>query len=391
MVRGIFACGKSSCSRAHFEYRWPLDPIALFAQKMESVFALRFGPYAIGFIMSATASSSAPFKVMAVYKFADLPDYADIKPQLADFCQAHEIRGTLLLAPEGLNGTVAGTAEAIDALARYLLSDGPFGHRLEGAEIKYSHAQEMPFLRMKVRLKAEIVTLRAPEANPAKIVGTYVDPKDWNSLIERNDVVVLDTRNDYEVGLGTFHRAIDPKTQTFTEFKDYVAKNLDPARDRKVAMFCTGGIRCEKASAYMLAQGFEEVFHLKGGILAYLEQVPEEESRYNGECFVFDERVSVGHGLVEGDATLCRACRHPLTAADRTHSAYVEGISCSYCVDADKTAATERQRQIELARKRGLAHMGDDAVQSAIISRQRKIARAEEARARHIRASSETR
>lgn len=333
--------------------------------------------------MCATASSAAPFKVMAVYKFADLPDFETIKPELAAFCCSNQIRGTLLLAPEGINGTVAGTPEAIDALADYLLSKGPFGTRLEGAEIKYAHAQEMPFLRMKVRLKAEIVTLRAPEANPSKIVGTYVDPQDWNSVIERNDVVVIDTRNDYEVGLGTFQRALDPQTQTFTQFKDYVAQNLDPARDRKVAMFCTGGIRCEKASAYMLAQGFEEVFHLKGGILAYLETVPEEESRFNGECFVFDERVSVGHGLVEGDTTLCRACRHPLTATERADPTYVEGISCTYCADApDKSAAIERQKQITLAQARGVAHMGDDALRDAAIIKERKRERAEEARAR---------
>lgn len=332
--------------------------------------------------MTATADATAPIKVMAVYKFADLPDAATIRTPLAQFCCAHGIRGTLILAPEGINGTVAGAPDAIDALADFLLACGPFGTRLSGAEIKYSSADAMPFLRMKVRLKSEIVTLRAPEANPAKAVGEYVEPKDWNQLIGRNDVVLIDTRNDYEVELGTFHSAVDPQTRTFTAFKDFVADKLDPQRDRKVAMFCTGGIRCEKASAYLLSQGFEEVYHLKGGILAYLEQVPEQDSRFNGECFVFDERVSVRHGLREGDATLCRACRHPLTIADRAHPAYQEGVSCAWCAEDDgKDGAAERQRQIELANKRGLAHLGDDATKASAIAKARKRQRAELSRA----------
>ena len=329
--------------------------------------------------------ANQPYKVMAIYKFADLPDAEAIQPELASFCCARDIKGTLILAPEGINGTVAGTAEAIDALAELLFGAPLFGGRLAGAEVKYSTATEMPFLRMKVRLKPEIVTLRAPEANPSKQVGTYVEPADWNALIERNDVVLLDTRNDYEVGLGTFSRALDPATKNFTEFKDYVATHLDPSRDKKVAMFCTGGIRCEKASAYMLSQGFEEVFHLKGGILKYLEVVPEEDSRFAGECFVFDERVSVGHGLVEGDATLCRACRHPLTAGDRAHADYAEGISCPHCVDdtGKHAAATERQRQVELAKQRGVAHLGDEAARLAAERKAAKRAEAEASRARN--------
>ena len=325
-----------------------------------------------------------PYKVMAIYKFAELPDAEAIQPKLAAFCCGRGIKGTLILAPEGINGTVAGTAAAIDALAELLFAGELFGGRLAGAEVKYSTAAAMPFLRMKVRLKPEIVTLRAPEANPAKAVGTYVEPADWNALIARNDVVVVDTRNDYEVGLGTFSRALDPGTRSFTEFKDYVVSHLDPQRDRKVAMFCTGGIRCEKASSYLLSQGFEEVFHLKGGILKYLEEVPEAESRFRGECFVFDERVSVGHGLVEGEATLCRACRHPLTPAERADPAYVEGISCPHCAgDAAKhAAAAERQRQMELARRRGGAHLGDSAAEEAAKGRARKAERAEASRAR---------
>ncbi|MCS6760100.1 MAG: rhodanese-related sulfurtransferase [Candidatus Devosia euplotis] len=326
-----------------------------------------------------------PYKVMAIYKFADLPDAAAIQPLLAQRCCSSGIKGTLILAPEGINGTVAGTRTAIDGLAAWLFEAGMFGDRLAGAEIKYSHAAEMPFLRMKVRLKPEIVTLRAPEANPARQVGSYVEPEGWNGLIERNDVVLVDTRNDYEVALGTFSRALDPGTANFTEFKDYVETHLDPRRDKKVAMFCTGGIRCEKASSYLLSRGFEEVFHLKGGILKYLEMAPEAESRFAGECFVFDERVSVGHGLVEGEATLCRACRHPLTPADRAEPAYRESISCLHCVDdADKhAAARERQKQMELAEKRGGAHLGDGAAKAAADARARKRAEAEASRARN--------
>ncbi|KKB08367.1 hypothetical protein VE26_15580 [Devosia chinhatensis] len=319
---------------------------------------------------------------MALYKFAALPDVEALKAPLAAFCCARAIKGTLILAPEGINGTVAGTPEAIDALADYLFAHGPFGDRLAGAEVKYSFADSAPFLRMKVRVKPEIVTLRAPQVDPNRQVGTYVEPEDWNGLIERNDVVLVDTRNDYEVGLGTFQRALDPKTANFTEFKDYVARHLDPARDKKVAMFCTGGIRCEKASSYLLSQGFEEVFHLKGGILKYLEVIPETQSRFSGECFVFDERVSVGHGLEPGHASLCRACRHPLTENDRQHEDYHEGISCPYC-KADKAkheAAAERQRQMELARQRGHAHMGDAAGSDAERRRREKKARAEQSR-----------
>ena len=326
--------------------------------------------------------ATEPYKVMAIYKFAELPDAGAIQPALAAFCCKHGIRGTLILAPEGINGTVAGTAEAIDGLAEWLFAGEMLGGRLAGAEVKYSTASTMPFLRMKVRLKPEIVTLRAPEANPARQVGTYVEPADWNGLIERNDVVLVDTRNDYEVGLGTFRRALDPATKNFTEFKDYVAQHLDPQRDKKVAMFCTGGIRCEKASSYLLSQGFEEVFHLKGGILKYLEVVPEEESRFAGECFVFDERVSVGHGLVEGDATLCRACRHPLRAEDRAAPDYAEGVSCPHCAgEADKHAAAA-ERQMEIARRRGAAHLGDDAARLAAERKAAKQAHAEASRAR---------
>ena len=257
----------------------------------------------------------------------------------------------------------------MDALVDWLENANIFGGRLRGAEIKFSTARKMPFLRLKVRLKSEIVTLRAPEADPNRIVGTYVEPEDWNAIIEQPDMVVLDTRNAYEVALGTFEGALDPGTRTFTQFKEYVARNLDPEKHPKIAMFCTGGIRCEKASAYMLAHGFRHVYHLHGGILKYLETIPADRSRWQGECFVFDERVSLTHGLETGEATLCRACRHPLTAADREHPDYVEGVQCAHCSGPEhavsRAAAAERQRQMDLAAQRGMAHIGDDAVRAA--------------------------
>jgi UPF0176 protein len=323
----------------------------------------------LGDVLAANLPQSPQaFKVLAFYKFADLTDCAALKPELALFCCARKIRGTFILAPEGINGTVAGAPKAIDELMAWL-NAGPFGDRLHGAEAKVSWAETMPFLRMKVRLKPEIVTLRAPEANPARQVGTYVEAADWNALIASDEVTLIDTRNDYEAALGTFEGALDPRTKSFTEFKDYVAANLDPARQKKVAMFCTGGIRCEKASSYLLAQGFEEVFHLKGGILRYLELVPEAESRFAGECFVFDERVSVGHGLVEGTAELCRACRTPMQPQLLTN-----GI-CSTCAEAGAAdGARERDRQMQLAAKRGDVHLGEDAAETAARNKARKLA-----------------
>lgn len=229
-------------------------------------------------MLKTPTMSQHAFTVLALYRFVDQPDYADLKAPLAEFCCARGIRGTLLLAPEGINGTVAGSAEAVRELVNWLENGNIFGGRFRGAEIKYSHAESQPFHRMKVRLKSEIVTLRAPEANPGKQVGTYVAPEDWNALIAQDNVILIDTRNDYEVALGTFANAKDPKTTSFTEFKDYVASELDPQKHKKVAMFCTGGIRCEKASSYMMAQGFSEVFHLKGGILNYLEKRPRSRA-----------------------------------------------------------------------------------------------------------------
>jgi len=239
------------------------------------------------------------YKVAALYQFVSLPDFREIRDPLHALCTDLGIKGTLLLAEEGINGTVAGTEEGIDALMAELREGRLFRGRLDNLELKFSTASEMPFGKMKVRLKKEIVTLGDPQADPTRQVGTYVAPAEWNKLIESPDVILLDTRNDFEVEMGTFEGAVDPRIKTFGAFKDFVRKELDPAKHRKVAMFCTGGIRCEKASSYMLKQGFEEVYHLKGGILKYLEEVPEAESRWRGGCFVFDERVSLGHGLVE--------------------------------------------------------------------------------------------
>lgn len=241
-------------------------------------------------------------KVAALYQFVSLPDFRDLREPLRALCERLAIKGTILLAQEGINGTVAGSDHAIDKLITELCDGALFGGRLDNLELKFSTAPVMPFKRMKVRLKKEIVTL-GDATDPTKAVGTYVDAADWNALIADGDTLVIDTRNDFEVEMGTFAGAVNPKLSRFGEFRDYAARELDPARHRKIAMFCTGGIRCEKASAYLLAQGFAEVYHLKGGILRYLEAVPETESRWRGECFVFDERVALGHGLTMRDDT----------------------------------------------------------------------------------------
>ncbi len=324
------------------------------------------------------ASRPKLFKVAALYKFVALPDYETLQKPLLYFCKTHNVRGTILLAEEGINGTVAGSETDIDKLIVYLTGPELFHERLSDLDVKYSYASGQPFLRMKVRLKSEIVTLRAEEADPTVQVGTYVAPEDWNELISDPDIIVIDTRNDYEVAIGTFPGAIDPKTENFTQFKEFVAENLSPKHHKKVAMFCTGGIRCEKASSYMLAQGFNEVYHLKGGILKYLETVPERTSLWQGDCFVFDDRVAVSHSLKESPHRLCHACRWPLSENDLTHEDYVEGIQCPRCKDRkseeERARAISRQRQMELAKARGIAHLGDDAAAAAEILREEKRA-----------------
>ena len=240
-----------------------------------------------------------PYKVAAFYQFAALPDFAERREPLRAICAELDLKGSVLLAHEGINGTLAGSAEAITALVEEMQFGTLFGGRLDNLELKFSQGSAMPFQRLKIRLKKEIVTLGDTATDPTRQVGIYVDPADWNALIATPDTVVIDTRNAFEVAMGTFPGAVDPGIQSFGQFKDFAARHLDPAKHRKVAMFCTGGIRCEKASAYLLARGFAEVYHLKGGILRYLEGVPEAESRWRGECFVFDDRVALGHGLRE--------------------------------------------------------------------------------------------
>jgi UPF0176 protein len=240
-----------------------------------------------------------PYEVAAFYQFAALPDFRELREPLRAICAHLELKGSVLLAPEGINGTLAGCAEEITALIGKLRGGDLFGGRLDHLELKFSQASVMPFQRLKIRLKKEIVTLGAAEADPARRVGIYVDPADWNDLIAAPDTLLIDTRNAFEVAMGSFAGAVDPGINSFGQFKEFAARHLDPAKHRKVAMFCTGGIRCEKASSYLLARGFAEVYHLKGGILGYLEGVPEAQSRWRGECFVFDDRVALGHGLRE--------------------------------------------------------------------------------------------
>jgi UPF0176 protein len=269
------------------------------------------------------------WKVAALYRFVTLNDLPALQRKIKDVCAKNDICGTLLLAHEGINGTVGGSNEGIDNLMACLEEKC----EISKGEVKFSTAEDQPFRRMKVRLKEEIVTLRAPEADPNQQVGTYIDPENWNDIMNDPDVTLIDTRNDYETAVGIFKGAIDPDIKTFTEFKDYVEKNMDPAKQKKVAMFCTGGIRCEKASSYMLTKGFEEVYHLKGGILKYLENIPKEESLWDGDCFVFDRRVAVGHNLEESPYDLCYGCRYPITEEDRQSDAFEKGVSCPHCID----------------------------------------------------------
>ena len=306
--------------------------------------------------------TNLPIRIAALYQFARFDDPAAIKPDLLGAMEKAGVRGTLLLACEGINGTIAGSHDGIEAVLDHVRT-------LPGCadiEVKESHAAAMPFHRTKVRLKKEIVTMGQPDLDPLAGVGTYVAPDDWNTLISDPETILIDTRNDYEVQIGTFEGAIDPETKSFREFPEWFrAKRAEieaQGGSPKIAMFCTGGIRCEKSTAFARAEGVEEVYHLKGGILNYLEHVPEEESLWHGECFVFDERVSVGHGLRLGDHALCRACRRPLNAEDMGHEHYEEGISCHRCwderTDEQRARYAERQRQEMLAEARGREHVG---------------------------------
>lgn len=292
------------------------------------------------------------YTIAALYHFTGFDDPAALKPGLLAHCLQNEVKGTLLLAGEGVNGTVAGPRKGIDAVLAYLKT-------LPGCsnlEWKEANSETPPFPRMKVRIKREIVTMGQPDVDPRAKVGNYVDPAEWNDLIRSPDVAVIDTRNDYEVAIGTFEGAIDPETKSFGEFPEWWEKNKDRFHNKRVAMFCTGGIRCEKSTNYLLGQGVEEVFHLKGGILKYLEEVPQEDSSWQGDCFVFDARVSVGHGLREGAHVLCHGCRQPILPEDMHRPEYEQGVSCHQCFDKtsdwDKDRFRERQKQIKLSELR---------------------------------------
>lgn len=302
-----------------------------------------------------------PYVVTALYKFVDLPTFESYQKPLKQFCLNHQIYGTLLLAREGINGTVAGSKHSIEKFHTYIKSMPEF----RDIDHKESWAETQPFQRMKVRLKQEIVALGDPHVDPTKTVGDYVSPADWNAIISDPDVINIDTRNDYEVAIGTFKGAVNPNTTSFKDFKDYVRNTLDPKKHKKVAMFCTGGIRCEKASSFMLNEGFETVYHLQGGILKYLEDISESDSMWQGDCFVFDDRVSVTHGLELGQHTECHACRMPIKPEDMKKDSFELGVSCYHCIDntdADfKNRMRERQKQIALSTARGEKHFSEEA------------------------------
>lgn len=320
------------------------------------------------------------YVVCALYKFVALEDFEALREPLQNLMEENQVRGTLLLAKEGINGTVAGKRENIDALLAWFKTDS----RLTDIVYKESFDDHQPFNRSKVKLKKEIVTMGVEGIDPRHVVGTYVKPKDWNQLIADPDVFVVDTRNDYEIEVGTFKRAVNPKTETFREFPEYVKENLDPAKHKKVAMFCTGGIRCEKSTAYLKEQGFDEVYHLEGGILKYLEEVPAEESLWEGECYVFDGRVTVNHQLEKGSYDMCNACRLPITEQDMQSVQFEKGVSCPKCFDKhsdeQKARFREREKQVQLAAERGEQHVGGDAKSIIEARRQEKLTRKKQQR-----------
>ena len=321
--------------------------------------------------------------VVALYKFVTLNDFETLKPTILDQLLSRDIRGTLLLALEGINGTISGDKQQLTEFLEWLIQDA----RFDGIDYKFSYHLEQPFNRTKVKLKKEIVTMGIDNIDPNNVVGTYVDASEWNELISDPDTLLIDTRNSYEVNIGTFENAINPNTETFREFPSYVDKNLDPAKHKKVAMCCTGGIRCEKASAFMKERGFDEVFHLKGGILKYLESVDESDTMWNGECFVFDERVAVNHQLEKGQYDQCHACRHPITASDKESHEYIAGVSCPRCYESvtpeQKQRFKEREKQVQLAKQRGETHIGINSRFAASVNRLEKQAEKERQRTIH--------
>ena len=306
------------------------------------------------------------YVVCALYKFTGLDNHRALQEPLRQVMLDNQVRGTLILASEGINGTVAASRAGIDSLLDWLRQHPP----LADLDTKESYTHKAPFKRCKVKIKKEIVTMGVPGIDPLQTAGTYLDARQWNELLEDPDVLLVDTRNDYEYRVGTFRNAVNPCTTSFREFPRYVQEHLDAGKHRKVAMFCTGGIRCEKSTAYMKTLGFDEVYHLKGGILKYLEDTPEEASHWEGECFVFDERVTVNHQLERGRYDQCNACRMPITEDDKNSDRFQQGVSCPHChdklSDTQKARFMERQKQIDLARARGQAHMGDDARNTCI-------------------------
>ncbi|TNC80138.1 MAG: hypothetical protein C9356_15320 [Oleiphilus sp.] len=319
-------------------------------------------------------NTTKPITVCAMYRFVELPHFADLKQPLLEQMLALDIKGTLLLAQEGINGTVAGSGQAIEALLDWLRQE----ERLRDIDYKLSFDEQQPFYRTKVKLKKEIVTMGVEGIDPKRVVGTYVKPKDWNALISDPEVLLIDTRNNYEVEIGSFKGAVNPETATFREFPDYVAKNLDPAKHKKVAMFCTGGIRCEKSTAYLKEQGFDEVYHLEGGILKYLEEVEPDETLWEGDCFVFDNRVSVDHSLEKGHYDQCHACRMPITEEDKRSEHYQQGVSCPKCIGKHSRRQLqrfkEREKQMRLAEVRGQEHIGTDMNEVIALNKARKAA-----------------
>jgi len=299
--------------------------------------------------------------VSALYKFVTLDDYVALKKPLLKLMEEQHVKGTLLLAKEGINGTIAGSRKGIDTLLAWLRSDPRFAD----LETKESYEQAMPFYRSKVKLKKEIVTMGVNGIDPNNIVGTYVKPKDWNALIADPDVLLIDTRNDYEVKIGAFKGAVNPETATFREFTEYAREQLDPTKHKKIAMYCTGGIRCEKSTAYLKEQGFEDVYHLQGGILKYLEEIPAAQSEWQGECFVFDNRVAVNHDLEKGQYDQCYACRYPITEDEKNSEQYQQGVSCPYCYDKvtekQRQRFSEREKQVQMSKQRGEEHIGSSA------------------------------
>lgn len=313
-----------------------------------------------GETLLGSQSSDQTWLVAALYKFVNQPDFSELREPLLGICKANGVLGTVLLAREGINGTIAGLEPGVRSVVNWLRNC----ERFADLEVKESWASTAPFYRMKVRLKDEIVTLGAGPLDPASNAGKHVEPQDWNTLISDPDVLVVDTRNEYETAIGTFRGAVDPKTSSFRDLPQWVDENLEPSKQRKVAMFCTGGIRCEKSTALLKSKGFDEAYHLRGGILKYLETVPEKESLWQGECFVFDQRVSVKHGLEEGTYDMCHACRMPLTNEQKESPLYKPGVSCPLCHDQQTSRQherfSERQKQMTLANARGTRHIAAD-------------------------------